>query len=169
LSAVDLEQFIKNSDEYIKKAVESFEDAKHQVLLDCDGILYKENGEYYEFKNIFPEEQNGYDLEACQKGLYTHEQYDSDTEKDFIKCADRFKFFTKLPKRFKIKTPLGTYNPDFAVIKYDESEGSFVVETKGSDKERDLRDREKWQIAYAKKHFKLLDVQYKKTIDCIKV
>jgi type III restriction enzyme len=166
LSAVDLQPFIKNSDEYIKKAIESFDDAKHQVLIDCEGITYKENGEYYEFKNIFPDEQNGYDLQECQKGLYTHEQYDSGTEKEFIKCADRFKFFTKLPSRFKIKTPLGTYNPDFAVIKYDESEGSFVVETKGSEKERDLRDREKWQIEYAKKHFKLIDVQYKMKKNC---
>lgn len=169
LSAVDLKPFIKNSDEYIKKAIESFDDAKHQVLIDCDGITYKENGEYYEFKNIFPDEQNGYDLQECQKGLYTHEQYDSGTEKEFIKCADRFKFFTKLPSRFKIKTPLGTYNPDFAVIKYDESEGSFIVETKGSDKERDLRDREKWQIEYAKKHFKLIDVKYKMKKNCKEV
>ena len=169
LSSVDLKPFIKNSDAYLKKALESFDDAKHQVLIDCDGITYKENGEYYEFKNIFPDEQNGYDLQECKKGLYTHEQYDSDIEKEFIKCADRFKFFTKLPSRFKIKTPLGTYNPDFAVIKYDESEGSFIVETKGSDKERDLRDREKWQIEYAKKHFKLIDIQYKMKKNCSEI
>lgn len=163
---VDLKPFIKNSDEYTKKAVEAFDDAKHEVLLDSDGIIYKKNGEYYEFANIFSNEQDGYDFQECKKGLYDYEQYDSDIEKDFIKCADRFKFFTKLPARFKIKTPLGTYNPDFAVIKYDDSEGSFIVETKGSDKERDLRDREKWQIEYAKKHFELINVKYKKITDC---
>jgi len=170
LKEVNLKPFVKNSDEYIKKALYIFDDAKHKILLESDGIVYKECDEYYEFKNIFPNEQTGYDLEKCQKGLYTHEQYDSEVEKNFINCADKFKFFTKLPTRFKIKTPLGNYSPDFAVIKHDESEGSFIVETKGSEKDRDLRGSEAWKIEYAKKHFKLLDIQYKEKItDCKKV
>lgn len=166
LNAVDLKPFIRNSDEYVKRAIEAFDDAKHEILTESsDGIAYKESGEYYEFVNVFPEELEGYDLEACKKGLYDAEQWDSDIEKNFIDCADmQFKFFAKLPKRFKIKTPLGNYSPDFAVIKYDESEGAFVVETKGSDKNRDMRSRESWQIAYAKKHFKFLDVKYRDKI-----
>ncbi len=163
LDKVDLKPFIKNSDEYIKLALEKFDDAKHDILID--GIEYKQDGDYYEFKNIFPSEQIGYDLEKCKKGLYTHEQWDSDIEKKFINCSDmNFKFFTKLPTRFKIKTPLGNYNPDFAVIKLDDSEGSFIVETKGSDKDRDLRGVEAWKIAYAKKHFEFLDIKYKDKI-----
>ncbi|PHS40360.1 MAG: hypothetical protein COB07_04495 [Sulfurovum sp.] len=172
LNAVDLKPFIRNSDAYMKKAIEAFDDAKHEILTESsEGIVYRENGEYYAFTNVFPEEMEGYDLEACKKGLYDAEQWDSTIEKNFIACADtRFKFFAKLPKRFKIKTPLGNYSPDFAVIKYDESEGAFVVETKGSDKERDMRSRESWQIAYAKKHFKLLDIKYRdKVTSCDKV
>lgn len=162
---VDLKPFIKNSDEYIKKALEIFDDAKHEILSGSDGIVYQVSGAHYEFGNVFAEEIKGYNLEACQRGLYEAEEWDSEIEQAFIKCADtNFKFFTKLPKRFKIKTPLGNYNPDFAVIKFDESEGSFVVETKGSDKERDLRGREKWKIAYAKKHFKLLNIKYRDKI-----
>ncbi|HRN00149.1 MAG TPA: hypothetical protein PKY07_04895, partial [Aliarcobacter cryaerophilus] len=116
--------------------------------------------------NIFLDKISGYDLEDCKKGLYEAEQYDSDIEKNFIKDSDfsDFKIFTKLPKKFKIKTPLGTYNPDFAVIKFDDSEGSFIVETKGSDKKRDSRAREDWQIEYAKKHFKLIGLKYKNRI-----
>ncbi len=167
LNDADLKPFIINSDAYLTKALEAFDDAKHEILLNGDGIAYKESGDHYEFKNIFPEELHGYDLHDCERGLYEAEQYDSSTEKDFIDCATmNFKFFTKLPKRFKIKTPLGTYNPDFAVIKNDESRGAFIIETKGSDKERDLRDREKWQIAYAKKHFEFIDVKYKKATHC---
>jgi type III restriction enzyme len=114
------------------------------------------------------DEINGYDLEECKKGLYESEQFDSTVEQDFIKCADiHFKFFAKLPKRFKIKTPLGSYSPDFAIIKHDESEGSFIVETKGSDKKRDSRAREDWQMKYAKKHFELIGVKYKDRVaDC---
>jgi type III restriction enzyme len=93
------------------------------------------------------------------------------SKKEFISCADtKFKFFTKLPKNFKIKTPLRSYNPDFAIIKHDESEGSFIVETKGSDKKRDSRAREYWQMEYAKKHFKLLGLAYKSRIkNCLDV
>ncbi|MEA3352334.1 MAG: hypothetical protein U9Q33_00760 [Campylobacterota bacterium] len=132
-------------------------------------MIYKKIDDYYEFSNIFLEEIEGHDLEECQNGLYEAEQYDSTVEKDFINCASRFKLFTKLPKKFKIKTPLGTYNPDFAVIKHDESEGNFIIETKGTEKERDLRGREKWQIAYAKKHFELIDVKYQKKSKCDEV
>ncbi len=165
-SEVSLEPFIRNSDEYLKRAIEAFEDAKHEVLTQSsDGIVYRQNGEFYEFSNIFPKKLEGYDLEECKRGLYDAEQWDSDIEKSFINCADmNFKFFVKLPKRFKIKTPLGNYSPDFAVIKYDESEGAFVVETKGSDKDRDMRSRESWQISYAREHFKSLDVKYRDKI-----
>ncbi len=169
LDQVDLKPFIRNSDAYTKRALEAFNDAKHEILTECsDGIVYKESGEYYTFMNVFPDELEGYDYEMCRNGLYDAEQWDSTIEKDFIGCADtHFKFFTKLPKRFKIKTPLGSYSPDFAVIKYDESEGAFVIETKGSEKESELRGHEKWQISYAKKHFKLLDIKYKDRVtDC---
>jgi len=166
LKKVELTPFVRNSDAYAKKAIEAFDDAKHEILTESnEGIVYRENGEYYTFTNVFPYTLEGYDLQGCKKGLYDSEQWDSRIEKDFIKCADtHFKFFAKLPKRFKIKTPLGNYSPDFAVIKFDESEGAFIVETKGSEKESELRGHEKWQIAYAKKHFKLMDIQYREKV-----
>lgn len=159
-------EFVKNSDAYVKEVLNIFEDVMYEML-SKDGLVYKKIDDYYEFSNLFVDTIDGYDLEDTVRGLYSAEQYDSTIEKDFIHCADKsFKLFTKLPKRFKIKTPLGSYNPDFAIIKHDESEGSFVIETKGSTDERDLRSREKWQIAYAKKHFEVIDIQYKKKTDC---
>ena len=157
-------KFIKNSDSYVKYSLEAFEDTMFEMLSQ-DGVIYKKIDDEYEFTNVFLETQEGYDLEDCKKGLYEAEQWDSGIEKEFIKDADiNLKFFTKLPKKFKIKTPLGTYSPDFAIIKHDESEGSFIIETKGSDKKRDSRAREDWQIEYAKKHFKLLGIKYKDRI-----
>ncbi len=162
-------EFIKNSDTYIKEVINIFEDVMYEML-SKDGLVYKKVDDYYEFSNIFMDTIEGYDLEDTQRGLYEAEQWDSEIEKEFINCADKnFKFFTKFPNKFKIKTPLGTYNPDFAVIKHDESEGSFIIETKGSKDERDLRNREKWQIAYAKKHFEVLNIKYKKTTSCKEV
>ncbi len=161
-----VKEFVKNSDAYVKEVVVAFEDVMFEML-SRDALVYKKIDDYYEFSNVFLETIEGYNLEDTKRGLYEAEAWDSDTEKKFINCADtNVKFFTKLPNSFKIKTPLGTYNPDFVIIKHDESEGAFVVETKGSEQERDLRGREKWQIAYAKKHFTLLDIEYKKKTNC---
>lgn len=171
LNKVDLKPFIRNSDAYMKRAIEAFDDAKHEILTEFDGIAYHQSGDCYEFSNLFPLEQEGYGLESCKKGLYEAEEWDSTIEQKFIECADvNFKFFTKLPRKFKIKTPFGNYNPDFAVIKHDNSEGSFVVETKGDERDRELRGSEKWKIAYAKSHFELLGVQFRdKITECRKV
>jgi len=159
-------EFVKNSDAYVKEVINTFEYVMFEML-SKDGLVYKKVDDYYEFSNVFVESIEDYNLEDTPRGLYNAEQFDSSVEKDFIKCAENsFRLITKLPKRFKIKTPLGTYNPDFAVIKLDESEGSFIVETKGSTDEKELRGRERWQIAYARKHFEVLDIKYKKKTNC---
>ncbi len=167
-SEVDLKPFIRNFDAYLKLAIEAFEDSKHEILTELDGIVYHKTEDYYIFENLFPLEQEGYHLEACKNGLYEAEEWESTTEKEFIGCADsHFKFFTKLPRKFKIKTPFGNYNPDFAIIKHDQSEGAFVVETKGSEKEKELRGAERWKIAYAQRHFEEIGVKYRaKVMDC---
>ncbi len=162
-------EFVKDSDAYVKEVISAFEYVMFEMLSE-NGLVYRKIDDYYEFSNIFVDTIEDYNLEETKRGLYCAEQFDSTVEKDFINCAGRsFKFFTKLPKRFKIKTPLGTYNPYFAVVKLDESEGSFIIEIKGSTDEKELRGREKWQIAYARKHFEILDIKYKKKIDCKEV
>ena len=165
---LDLKSFIRNADDYLKLAKEAFEDSKHEILTELDGISYHKTEDYYTFENLFPQEQEGYQLEACKNGLYESEEWESTIEKEFISCADiNFKFFTKLPRAFKIKTPFGNYNPDFAIIKHDQIEGAFVIETKGSEKEKELRASEKWKIAYAKKHFEAIGLNYKaKVMEC---
>jgi type III restriction enzyme len=65
------------------------------------------------------------------------------------------KMYAKLPGWFKIDTPLGSYNPDWAVLL--ERDGAerlyFVCESKGSLSELDLRDREKFKIECGRRHF----------------
>lgn len=69
------------------------------------------------------------------------------------------KMFFKLPSRFKIDTPIGSYNPDWAV--YVEMDGLkklyFVIETKGSGDQLDLQQREDWKIHCGKVHFRTLE------------
>lgn len=85
---------------------------------------------------------------------------DCDTRDDII-------FYVKLPKTFQVKTPIGPYNPDWALIKKEDGEETriyFVAETKDPKAVTDktlLRDSERMKIECAEKHFEALDgVQY---------
>ena len=83
---------------------------------------------------------------------------DSTPENKFAQdCSDdeRVRFFFKLPNRFKIPTPLGNYNPDWAVVFEGDSRVYFVAETKSSTVEQDRRQAENLKIDCGRKHFDL--------------
>lgn len=85
---------------------------------------------------------------------------DSGTESDFAHACsldENVKFFFKLPGKFRIATPLGTYNPDWAVVYENDSRVYFVAETKSSTVEGDRRSKENLKIACGREHFKLAD------------
>lgn len=92
---------------------------------------------------------------------------DSDVESRFAHdCSvdERVRFFFKLPSRFKINTPLGSYNPDWAVVFENDKRVYFVAETKSSTVEADRRRDENLKIACGKRHFDLVKeagVQFK--------
>lgn len=100
-------------------------------------------------------------LEA-KKSVHEHVVYDSESiEKTFAQDLEKneaVKVYAKLPGWFKVPTPLGTYNPDWAVLV--EQDGAerlyFVVETKGSLFNQDLRGNEHAKILCGKAHFKAL-------------
>ena len=83
---------------------------------------------------------------AVDNSVYDHIVYDSDTvELPFAKVLDDdpdVRLFFKIPPRFTIETPIGTYNPDWAVYmdKDDEEKLYFVIETKGINTLYGLRD-----------------------------
>jgi type III restriction enzyme len=85
---------------------------------------------------------------------------DSDTESQFAHdCSvdERVKFFFKLPSRFKISTPLGTYNPDWAVVLESDTRVYFVTETKSTTVKDLRRPTENLKIECGYKHFGLAD------------
>lgn len=102
-------------------------------------------------------------LEA-KKAVYEQVVYDSaGVERGFAEDLEKneaVKVYAKLPGWFKVPTPLGTYNPDWAVLV--EKDGTeklyFVVETKGSLFAGDLRGKEDAKIQCGKAHFKELTV-----------
>jgi type III restriction enzyme len=141
---------------------------KHQMRqFIVDGIKYQKIGnEHYYAQELFENiELIGYlnkNMLDSKKSVYDHVVYDSDIESEFAKSfekSDDVKVYAKLPGWFKIDTPLGSYNPDWAVLIQHEDEEKlyFVVETKGSLFTEMLRPAEQAKIDCGREHFKALD------------
>ena len=135
--------------------------------MDIDGIRYERlAGEDYYIQEIFDSTELMANLEKnaveVTKGVYNYVLYDSSTvERPFAVALDNdpdVKLFFKIPRRFKIETPVGAYSPDWAVYltKDDEEKLYFVLETKGSDDPRDFRDFEALKLYCGKRHFETL-------------
>lgn len=156
-----LEDFKRNPQQFIDYASEAINRTKRLALVD--GIRYTKIGEehFYAQELFKQEELKGYlkNTLETQKSVYTHVVYDSaGVEKTFaedLEKNEKVKVYAKLPAWFKVPTPLGTYNPDWAVVVEDEGEEKlyFVVETKGSTWWDDLRHLEGAKIKCGEKHF----------------
>jgi len=73
---------------------------------------------------------------------------------------DDIKLFVKLPNWFKVETPIGEYNPDWAILKRDETVLYLVRETKGTTDFEQLRTSEADKVRCGRQHFKALDVSF---------
>lgn len=157
-----LEDFRINPQRFIALAAETIERTKRRVLVD--GIKYQRIGDdcYYAQELFEREELTGY-LKNClesQKSVYEMVVFDSEgVEKNFALELERnkaVKVYAKLPHWFTIPTPLGNYNPDWAVLIEQEGEERlfFVVETKGSLFPDDISGLEDAKIQCGGEHFK---------------
>ena len=146
---------------------------QHQMrLFVVDGIKYHKIGDdqFYAQELFSDNELFGYlqkNMVKSQKSVFDHVVYDSDIELEFATAFERsddIKLYAKLPDWFQIDTPLGTYNPDWAVlIEVDGKEKLyFVVETKSTLFTDALRPTEQAKIVCGKEHFKALgnDVEF---------
>ena len=161
-----LDDFKRNPQQFIELATESINRTKRLALVD--GIKYQRIGdeEYFAQELFELEELTGYlkNMLPTEKSVYEQVVYDSaGVEKTFAEQLEKneaVKVYAKLPGWFKVPTPLGTYNPDWAVLV--EKDGAerlyFVVETKSSLFTDDLRHKESAKIECGKAHFKALAV-----------
>ena len=158
-----LDDFKRNPQQFIERAAETMNRCKRLALVD--GIKYQRLGDeqYYAQELFETEELTGYlkNMLAAKKSVYEQVIYDSDTEAAFADQLEKnaaVKVYAKLPGWFTVPTPLGSYNPDWAVlIESDAGERLyFVVETKGSLAAGDLRGTESAKIACGKAHFDAL-------------
>lgn len=156
--------FKANPEEFISKAIRYIKEQKAAVIVD--EITY----------NVTEEEPYGSDIFTMGKGVVNFDNavkaerhitpwvvVDSDTEKQFARDLDKDEgdvcVYAKLPRTFKIPTPVGDYSPDWAIAFY---EGKvkyiyFIAETKGSMDSMQLKKIEDAKIQCAKKLFSKLN------------
>lgn len=167
-----LPDFKRNPQQFIEIVASEINRCKRIVLVD--GIRYMRLGddEYYAQELLEREELTGYlknMLRDTQRSVYQHVVCDSEVERDFadqLEKNDAIKVYAKLPGWFKVPTPLGSYNPDWAVLVSapDGERLYFVVETKSSLFDGDLRNAEAAKIACGQAHFQALAVGDKPAI-----
>lgn len=155
-----LDDFKRNPQQFIELTAEVINRAKRMALVD--GIRYQRIGaeEFYVQELFETRELSGYlkSMVAAEKSVHEHVIYQSDTERTFAEQLEKneaIKVYAKLPSWFQVPTPLGPYNPDWAVLV--DKEGMerlyFVVETKSSLFIDDLRDKESAKIKCGEAHF----------------
>jgi type III restriction enzyme len=97
------------------------------------------------------------------KSIYEYVVYDSNVEREFARKLDQrddIKLFVKLPAWFKVPTPIGQYNPDWAIVKHDGATVYLVRETKATKDFWKLRTSEALKARCGKRHFDAIDVSF---------
>mgnify|MGYP001594736699 FL=1 len=162
-----LGEFFNNPQRFMDTVAAVLKYELHRLLVD--GIKYERIGgsgaeaewEMLLFKN---EEIINY-LTALKvnNSVYEYVVYDSEVEREFAKRLDEredIKLFVKLPDWFKVETPVGTYNPDWAIVKHDDHTLYLVKETKGTKDFLKLRTTEADKVRCGQRHFETLGVPF---------
>ena len=159
-----LDDFKRNPQQFIEQTAEIINRCKRLALVD--GIKYQKIGdEHFYAQELFAKDElTGYlrnMLLDTKRSIYEHVIYDSTTERDFADALEKNNgvvLYAKLPSWFKVPTPLGPYNPDWAIL-FDQDGTQrlyFVVETKSSLFTDDLRSKEDAKIKCGEAHFAAL-------------
>lgn len=168
-------EIFTNPQRFIDLAAEQINLALQEIM--ADGVEYHRIADktyemaLFEDFDFYP---NRFTFAVQDKAKTIHEEYiflDSGTEKTFAQdCenSEQVEFYFKLPKKFRIPTPLGNYNPDWAVVFKGLHKIYFVAETKNTGKgiqtgvnEALLDQSEQMKITYARKNFGYLQQDFK--------
>ena len=156
------DQFRHNPEEFIIKAAALINDEKATAIIEH--ITYDVMDARYDtdiFTGPTIKGKLGTNAMKANKHLYDHIVYDSTNEKAFAEKLDTSNdvaVYVKLPDGFYISTPVGHYNPDWAIAFYEGNVKHiyFVAETKGSMSSMQLRLIEEAKIHCAREHFKAI-------------
>jgi type III restriction enzyme len=156
-----LNELLVNPQLFMDNAVVAIRKVLHELMVD--GIKYTKIGNsVYEMQEVFRDELETYftddvtlRVSDASKTIFENLiPLDSKVENQFARdceSSENIEFYFKLPSNFKIPTPIGNYNPDWALIFKGEKKIYFVAETKGDGQE--LLGSEKMKIKCGKKHF----------------
>jgi len=162
-----LGEFLVNPQRFMDQVAAILKNELHRMLID--GIKYERitpgvHGADWEMQLFESEELVNY-LTSLQvkKSVYDYIPYDSQVEREFaekLDARDDIKLFVKLPSWFKIDTPVGTYNPDWAILKHDGKALYLARETKSTKDFMKLRNTESDKVRCGASHFEAIGVPF---------
>ncbi|MGP5346773.1 type III restriction-modification system endonuclease [Psychrobacter celer] len=155
-------QFKNNPEAFIREVARLINEARIRMVIQ--GLTYYTTDQTYPLNEVFVSNQKiPSDSLKVDRHVFDYVATDSSIEKRFAQelegAVDDVAVYAKLPDRFKIPTPVGDYNPDWAIA-FNEGKVRhiyFVAETKGSMIDADLREKEKYRIESAKRFFYALN------------
>lgn len=167
-----LDEFIGNPNDFIAMTRQALKSELAKIVVE--GIQYEKiAGSIYELRELQHDGEEEkerfldqmYQVQNKQKTDFDFVVYDSGVECEFAKLLDSredIKLFMKLPARFKVPTPVGDYNPDWAIIRQEGGEDRIYMirETKSTQDDTKLRPSELAKIKSAQKHFTVIGIDY---------
>ena len=165
-----LSEFRINPQAFMAVVAKEISRALHDLMLE--GIRYdKVAGQSWEMSRIEREAEKGivlylsnlYEVQNQEKSLFDAIECESEVERKFVHDLDNdedVRLFVKLPGWFKIDTPIGPYNPDWAFVTESDERLYFIRETKSTLDSEERRTKENQKIACGRKHFDSLGVDY---------
>lgn len=165
-----LAEFRVNPQQFMALAAREIGYALHDLMME--GIKYeKVAGEFWEMRRIEQDAEKGlsrylrnlYEVQHRDKSLFDAIEFESEVEKRFAEDLDaneHVKLFVKLPRWFKIDTPIGEYNPDWAFVTEREERLYFVRETKSTLDSQDRRTNENQKIHCGRRHFSVIGANF---------
>lgn len=164
-----ISDILVNPQQFMDLAASKLTHVLRQMMVD--GIKYEKiAGKFWEMRLFESQELEGYledmvRVKNKDKTLYDYILVESNVERSFaneLENNEDVKFYFKLPFWFKIETPIGTYNPDWAIVFGNDKRIYFVAETKGTSRLDDLTPDEQCKIKCGRKHFENFeDVEFK--------
>jgi len=155
-----------NPQQFLDQALVAIQAELHDLMIN--GIKYERiNGQEYEMM-LFDDPKlpiMGYvtNMMAVNNSIYDVVFWESEVERAFAEAMSArqdIRMFIKLPSWFKVETPIGTYNPDWAIVKEADEKVYLVRETKGTKDQFKLRGSEWAKIQCGKAHFDTLGVDF---------
>jgi type III restriction enzyme len=157
-----IDEAATNPAAFVDACVTIINAGKRLVLVE--GITYRELPERWSQELFAAEDGISIDrIVEVGKSPMSHVVFDSNIERDLaidMDDSDAVRVFAKLPKAFKVTTPLGTYNPDWAVARETEAGHQVYLVTESKGDLLNLRDAEKGQIKCGEAHFAALNVLF---------